>query len=156
MAYTPNKNREIKNGKAVVSAAELADFRKTAGENATLRDLLNADKGLERRSSSPRVIPQVKPSMQSGVSPDSVKNIARNSGVKMASEQTSSTPEPKNVSRVNEENMDTSDMSLNRKGGAIKMAKGGSASSRGDGIAQKGKTRGTMVMCGGGYMKGKK
>ena len=29
-------------------------------------------------------------------------------------------------------------------------AKGGSASSRADGIAQRGKTRGTMVMCGGG------
>jgi len=37
-----------------------------------------------------------------------------------------------------------------------KMAKGGSASSRADGIATKGKTRGTIVMCGGGYSKGKK
>lgn len=39
------------------------------------------------------------------------------------------------------------------------MAKGGkvsSASKRADGIAQRGKTRGTMVMCGGGYAKGKK
>ena len=33
---------------------------------------------------------------------------------------------------------------------------GGTASSRADGIAQRGKTRGTMVMCGGGYMKAKK
>jgi hypothetical protein len=31
-----------------------------------------------------------------------------------------------------------------------KMAKGGSASARADGIAQRGKTRGTIVMCGGG------
>ena len=40
-----------------------------------------------------------------------------------------------------------------------KYAKGGSvssASSRGDGIAQRGKTRGVMVMCGGGMAKGKK
>lgn len=36
------------------------------------------------------------------------------------------------------------------------MAKGGSASSRADGIAQRGKTRGTMVMCGGGMAKGKR
>jgi len=46
-----------------------------------------------------------------------------------------------------------------KKGGVVKMAKGGmtsSASSRGDGIAQRGKTKGTMVACGGGYMKGKK
>ena len=34
-------------------------------------------------------------------------------------------------------------------------AKGGSASSRADGIAQRGKTRGTMVMCGGGMAKRK-
>jgi len=32
-------------------------------------------------------------------------------------------------------------------------AKGGSASSRADGCAQRGKTRGTMVMCSGGMAK---
>jgi hypothetical protein len=37
-----------------------------------------------------------------------------------------------------------------------KMASGGSASSRGDGCAQRGKTKGTIVMCGGGMAKGKK
>ena len=31
-----------------------------------------------------------------------------------------------------------------------RMAKGGTASSRADGCAERGKTRGTMVMCGGG------
>jgi hypothetical protein len=39
------------------------------------------------------------------------------------------------------------------------MKKGGSvssASSRGDGIAQRGKTKGTMIMCGGGMARGKK
>ena len=36
------------------------------------------------------------------------------------------------------------------------MKKGGTASSRADGIAQRGKTKGTMIMCGGGYAKGKK
>ena len=34
-----------------------------------------------------------------------------------------------------------------------KYAKGGMASSRADGIAQRGKTRGTIVACGGGMMK---
>jgi len=29
------------------------------------------------------------------------------------------------------------------------------ASKRADGIAQRGKTRGTIIMCGGGYAKGK-
>jgi hypothetical protein len=37
-----------------------------------------------------------------------------------------------------------------------KMAKGGSASSRADGCAERGKTKGTMVMCGGGMARGKK
>lgn len=37
-----------------------------------------------------------------------------------------------------------------------KMAKGGSASSRADGCAERGKTRGVMVMCGGGMARGKK
>jgi hypothetical protein len=34
-----------------------------------------------------------------------------------------------------------------------RMAKGGSASARADGCAERGKTRGTIVMCGGGMYK---
>lgn len=49
MAYTPNPDREVVNGKAKVSAKELADFQKQYGSDKTLRDLLNADKGLVRR-----------------------------------------------------------------------------------------------------------
>ena len=144
MAWTPNKNREVKNGVAKVSAEELAEFRKTAGEKATLRDLLNADKGLERRP-EPRVIPQVKPSVKNETSPDTVRNIARSSEVKMSGEPAPKPVEPTKTSRVSEENTETSDMSLNRKGGVIKkMASGGRASARADGIAQRGKTRGRM------------
>lgn len=36
------------------------------------------------------------------------------------------------------------------------MAKGGTASARADGVAQRGKTKGTFVMCGGGMARGKK
>jgi hypothetical protein len=36
---------------------------------------------------------------------------------------------------------------------SLKMASGGSASSRADGIAQRGKTKGMLVMCGGGSYK---
>jgi hypothetical protein len=60
--------------------------------------------------------------------------------------------------RTNYENMDTSDMSMKRGGSVKKMASGGmarSASSRGDGIAMRGKTKGTMVMCGGGMARKK-
>jgi hypothetical protein len=35
----------------------------------------------------------------------------------------------------------------------VKKAGGGSASSRADGCAQRGKTKGTIVMCGGGMAK---
>jgi hypothetical protein len=38
----------------------------------------------------------------------------------------------------------------------VPLATGGMASRRADGIAQRGKTRGTLIMCGGGYAKGKK
>jgi hypothetical protein len=41
------------------------------------------------------------------------------------------------------------------KGTTLKLAKGGSASARADGCAERGKTKGTMVMCGGGMYKGK-
>jgi len=40
-----------------------------------------------------------------------------------------------------------------KKGGMTKMSSGGSASSRADGIAQRGKTKGTFVMCGGGMTR---
>ena len=45
---------------------------------------------------------------------------------------------------VRYENTDTSDMTYKRGGAVKKMANGGSASSRADGIAIKGKTRGKM------------
>jgi hypothetical protein len=45
---------------------------------------------------------------------------------------------------ISYENTETSDMSMRRGGKVKKMASGGSASSRADGIATKGKTRGKM------------
>jgi len=45
---------------------------------------------------------------------------------------------------ISYENTDTSDMSMRHGGRVKKMASGGSASSRADGIATKGKTRGKM------------
>lgn len=47
--YTPNPNRQIIGGRADVSAEELADFKRQYGQDKTLRDLLNMDKGLTRR-----------------------------------------------------------------------------------------------------------
>jgi len=49
MAFTPNPDRKVKDGKAMVSAKELADFKSQYGADKSLRDLLNADKGLRRK-----------------------------------------------------------------------------------------------------------
>lgn len=49
----PMDNRPIVNGRAVVSAEELADFRRKFGADKTLRDLLNADKGRGPSAASP-------------------------------------------------------------------------------------------------------
>ena len=51
------------------------------------------------------------------------------------------------------------DAQLRRETRGVEYKKGGSVSSaskRADGCAQRGKTRGMIVACGGGYMKGKK
>jgi hypothetical protein len=80
MAYTPNKDRVVKNGIAQVSAKELDDFRKQYGEKSTLRDLLNADKGLQRRGEK-TVYPQVEPKVRNQVTPDQVARVARGVGV---------------------------------------------------------------------------
>jgi len=132
MAYTPNKERAVKNGIAQVSAKELADFRKQYGEKSTLRDLLNADKGLERKGEK-TIYPQVEPKVRNKVTPDQVSRVARGVGVM----------EPENIPgptrRTSDENMDATSEPFKR-GGKVR-----SASSRGDGIATKGKTRGRMV-----------
>jgi hypothetical protein len=142
MAYTPNRDREVKNGVAQVSAKELADFRKQYGEKSTLRDLLNADKGLERKGEK-TVYPQVEPKVRNKVTPDQVSRVARGVGVM----EPENIPGP--VRRTSDENMDATSETFKR-GGKVS-----SASSRGDGIAQRGKTKGTMVMCGGGMTKRK-
>jgi hypothetical protein len=141
MAYTPNKDRAVKNGIAQVSAKELADFRKQYGEKMGLRDLLNADKGLERKGEK-TVYPQVEPKVRNKVTPDQVSRVARAVGV-MEPEGVSSSP-------LERSDMDFSDKPYKR-GGKVS-----SASKRADGIAQKGKTKGTMIMCGGGMARGKK
>jgi hypothetical protein len=97
MAYIPNPNRKVKNGKAMVSAKELADFKKQYGEDKTLRDLLNMDKGLRRRgenstltssakkdilakpADAPKKAPpgEYKPKLKSELSPAERKNMIR-------------------------------------------------------------------------------
>jgi hypothetical protein len=111
----------------IVSKKELEDFRSKFGQNMELRDLLNKERGLTRRGSKP-ITKDVDPEIagQPMTKDESAKSMDRSG-------------------RLNSvENTEVSDMAYNKKGGAIKMASGGSASSRADGIATKGKTRGRM------------
>ena len=131
----------------IVSKKELED------SGLSLRDFLNKERGLTRKAPEGTKFGEYK----------SRDNYVR-SGQKSFDTETENVPpnmsnykprrEPKPLTEVskpgtstNYENTETSDMMFKR---------GGSASSRGDGIAQRGKTKGTIVMCGGGYMKGKK
>ena len=107
----------------------------------SLRDFLNKERGLTRRGESKMSTKaELGPEMGEKMTPDESKAAASNFGY------------PKGSERLNsKENKDTSDMTYKRGGAVKKMnmggmgyAKGGSASSRADGIAIKGKTRGKM------------
>ena len=74
---------------------------------------------------------------------------AREATSEMAREVRGRAMEPK-VKRLSMAGVNPNTMLPYKKGGAV------TASKRADGIAQRGKTRGTIVACGGGYMKGKK
>jgi hypothetical protein len=100
-----------------VSKKELED------SGLSLRDFLNKERGLTRKA------------------PEGTKF----GETKMRRESKPLTEVTQPGTRTNYENADTSDMSMMKRGGTVKkMSSGGSASSRADGIATKGKTRGKM------------
>jgi hypothetical protein len=234
MTYTPKPDREVKDGKAVVSAKELAAFKSQYGEDKSLRDLLNMDKGFRRKGegSAPAPAPAIKvPSKTEAAAleakglanqkahqdeeekaeanagkaaveekvenkPYRSKNITDLFGLSSNIKKPTDAPTPKETSKPNlgeqgrkseenermikgvasnvgtaimdyankpyvspaarkaDENKGKTYRDLNgniktgtgmKHGGAVKkMASSGMASSRGDGIAQRGKTRGKM------------
>ena len=123
-----------------------------------LRDYLNAKRGLTRRDEQKFI--GDKPKMGAYVPRDSdtrkgeimtSKNAKGRDNYERSGQKSMDTErEPEALASTNKpgtnisyENTETSDMSMKR-GGKVKMASGGSASSRADGIATKGKTRGKM------------
>ena len=123
-----------------------------------LRDYLNAKRGLTRRDEQKFI--GDKPKMGAYVPRDSdtrkgeimtSKNAKGRDNYERSGQKSFDTErEPEAAASTNKpgtnisyENTETSDMSMKR-GGKVKMANGGSASSRADGIATKGKTRGKM------------
>ena len=124
-----------------------------------LRDYLNAKRGLTRRDEQKFI--GDKPKMGAYVPRDSdtrkgeimtSKNaVPRDNYVRSGQKSFDTEREPEPAASTNKpgtnisyENTDTSDMSMRHGGRVKKMASGGSASSRADGIATKGKTRGKM------------
>ena len=130
MAYTPKADREMKGGKAVVSAQELADFREKFGKDQTLRDLLNMDKGLQRKLEIPKAMRNL---------PDNERdpNIANKATAAMGNFKIP----------TKEESAMSREGSMSRGMRSAEYKKGGSvsASSRADGCAVKGKTKGKIV-----------
>jgi hypothetical protein len=124
-----------------------------------LRDYLNAKRGLTRRDEQKFI--GDKPKMGAYVPRDSdtrkgeimtSKNAkGRDNYVRSGQKSFDTEREPEALAEPNKpgtnvryENTDVSDMSMKRGGKVKKMASGGSASSRADGIASRGKTRGKM------------
>ena len=124
-----------------------------------LRDYLNAKRGLTRRDEQKFI--GDKPKMGAYVPRDSdtrkgeimtSKNAkGRDNYVRSGQKSMDTEREPEALAEPNKpgtnvryENTDVSDMSMRHGGRVKKMASGGSASSRADGIATKGKTRGKM------------
>jgi cell division septation protein DedD len=149
VAYTPNANRAVRGGKAVVSAKELADFKAQYGAEKDLTDLLNMDKGLQRqipRSTVKAVRDKIDSEQSSAPATRSAaqapardprdleQNLYVSRGARPAKFRETQAAKP--GTEVNDENKETSDMSFKR-GGMT-------ASRRADGIAQRGKTRGKM------------
>ena len=124
----------------VVTKEELAK------SGLTLREYMNKQQGLKPRGDAAPKVETVKPaassmSMKDKITREAIDSI-KASGKKYPDMSVLQAP----AKRAGMTAMEPR-----------KMAGGGmTASKRADGIAQKGKTRGTMVMCGGGYMKGKK
>jgi hypothetical protein len=68
--YTgPRPDRPVVNGRAVVTAEELADFRRLFGADKTLRDLLNADKALVRPGTPSAMDPRARGMQGANVAP---------------------------------------------------------------------------------------
>ena len=146
MAYTPNSDRAIKGGKAMVSAQELADFKEKFGKDKTLRDLLNMDKGLQRKLEIPKSMRNT-PATESEINPPmvipkSMRKLPQNEPDQNIRDKTEGVMRTQNIPSYI---TSIPDSEMKRGGAVKKMSSGGTASARADGCAVKGKTKGRMV-----------
>jgi hypothetical protein len=137
----------------IVSKKELED------SGLSLRDFLNKEKGLTRKAPE-GMTREYKP--RDASDQESKKAMSAETGMSRGSRNFAGSgrgetggANTSDLSRFNagKEGYDEAGNAMKSGGKVKKMASGGSASSRADGCAVKGKTKGTMVMCGGGMSK---
>ena len=142
------------------TAAPVVTKEQLAKSGLSLRDYLNKQQGLTRRGESVASGPGRSPTPPRAPYETPYDRMNRkNNEMSAAKEATAD-----ETARLRQRNMPASKFDSSRVNPNTLLpnkgyAKGGSvssASSRADGIATKGKTRGTMVMCSGGMAKGKK
>jgi len=145
---TPARTKQVSATPPMVTKKELA------ASGMSLRDYLNAKQGLKPRggTTSPKSMP--------GGSSAPSQALMPNRGGQPGGSLPSQRPRGQGTIMEQGRGVDLYGGTLKRgggeyaKGGSIKkMSTGGSASRRADGIAQRGKTKGTIVMCGGGMTK---
>lgn len=129
----------------------------------SLRDYLNKERGLSRRGGeAPKAKAEDKAEDKAESKSDKYADLPLNKigrAIAGTFKGRGESDKPKAEAKPEPKSDKYSDLPLNRigraisgtfskgnkAGGAIKMAKGGSASSRGDGIAQRGKTKGRII-----------
>jgi len=167
MAINPLNRKLDRKGNPIVSKAELEDFKSKYGQNMELRDFLNKERGLTRRGSAgtKASMPEERPSTVespatatarevASLMPSSPKPSDRSREVTSKELAENFNPTPSTMPRSGMSSSSAEDKSDFMHGGMKKGGKVSSASKRADGIATKGKTRGTMVtMKGGGYAR---
>ena len=161
-------NREVKRGESE-SAPKKSMVTKEQLEKSglSLRDYMNKERGLKRRDGdAPKADKADKAESKAESKPESKEDKYADLPLNRIGRAIAGTfkgrgepDKPKAESKPEPKSDKYSDLPLNRigraisgtfskgnkAGGSIKMAKGGSASSRGDGIAQRGKTKGRII-----------
>jgi hypothetical protein len=129
----------------------------------SLRDYMNKQQGLTRRGESSAPTPKSSPvTKNEGMSmtkmdPEKAQD-AKRLGEQMVARDKAIVQQQsdKIVKDYRAKQASQKEANIGASMGGYKAGGKVSASSRADGIAQRGKTRGTMVMCGGGMAKGKR
>jgi hypothetical protein len=162
MALNPLNRKLDKNGNPIVSKAELEDFKSKYGQNMELRDFLNKERGLTRRGSAgtkaSAPVSEERSSTADGPATATAKEVAslmpspakpadrsREVTARELAENFNPTPASDRKMPARIRAASASDTSEFMPGGMKKGGKVSSASSRADGCATKGKTKGRFV-----------